>query len=67
MKLKDYLLNIQEFVFSLTRAHFMIIKYQPRLHISRFVTYTVNNYMEIIGTLLVIPMSCIGIIPIPYT
>ena len=39
MKLKDCLLNIQKFVFSLTRALFMIIKYQPRLHISRFVTY----------------------------
>ena len=42
MKLKDYLLNIQEFVFSLTRAHFMIIKYRPHLHISRFVTCFLN-------------------------
>ena len=35
-----------------------------KLAIYHFITYTVNNYMEIIGTLLVIPMLCIGIIPI---
>ena len=34
---------------------------------SRQESYTVNNYMEILGILLVIPMLCIGIIPIRVT
>ena len=51
-----------EFNTDLLKLDFLVFVQADKL--STVNAYTVNNYMEIIGTLLVIPMLCIGIIPI---